>query len=45
MRIRHSRLQYEDPSHSTPGYMLIRPVEGEKKNSLITQWLMSGKPQ
>lgn len=30
MRIRHTGLLYDDPTRSTPGYVLIRPVEGDK---------------
>lgn len=29
MRIRNTGVMYDDPSQSTPGYMLIRPVDGD----------------
>ncbi|MEM8979501.1 MAG: arylsulfotransferase family protein [Pseudomonadota bacterium] len=29
MRIRHTGLVFDDPKRSTPGYVLIRPVEGD----------------
>lgn len=30
MRIRHTGLLFDDPAQSTPGYMLICPVEGDR---------------
>ena len=30
MRIRHTGLMFDDPSQSTPGYILICPVEGDR---------------
>lgn len=30
MRIRHTGLQIEDPARATPGYLLIRPVDGDQ---------------
>lgn len=30
MQIRHTGLLHDDPSRSTPGFMLIRPVDGDR---------------